>query len=427
MDLGIGMFSNEQQAYIVISTSQKTLEIQPINMHVEGTKVEIQGTSLMPNVGHMWASINQGTHGFEACERDERVVLPSFKFTCNVFPGDPYAAISIAQKEKEKFLGEQAAGLFVASNKQPDNVYRPPRIRYELLDRATNTNPVETEVVEAEVQEGESAPTAELPKQLRFTPLPQIGRRADTYEADIITLINAVRTGQNLTPITLESAQSKTVTLLAPTLFNTADSKLQDEVAMAIMAGWDVNGAVVNGDFQSGRFASSDPVEHLDALLDEPDGRAHLLAPGLSSLAIGSNLGKISQVVLAGYHFAPQQDAKRHIGQVFRKIDTQRQQLGLPPATESKKNRSYAGTVSSKIAKNEMDVDDASNKLMEKMVAKHNRGVRGYVMRVNDLDEIQLPRPVLARKDLTVSIAVALHQDPGFPWYEYVVIIAYLD
>src|SRR5690606_26714717 len=95
--------------------------------------------------------------------------------------------------------------------------------------------------------------------------------------------------------------------------------KEQDEISLAIMAGWDVGGQIVNGNMQTNYLPNTDLVEHLDLILDSPEGRAFLLDPQLSTLAIGANLGSTTQLVMAGYHFAPEESIQRRTGQVLRK------------------------------------------------------------------------------------------------------------
>lgn len=428
-EIGIGVFTNERRAYVAIPYAQKKVDIQPVNMHIDGETAVIEGTSLLGDVGYMWGSVNQGTHGYESCEQDARVILPAFRFTCRILPEDTYAAIIISQKKKDAYLGEDAVTLSVASNRAPDSVYRSPRIRHELLARAS-TQQFEVEGVaepESDRPPTQPRPVVDLPERIRLNPLPQIGRRAETYETDFVTLLNAVRGGQDLPPVRLEKNQSATIATLAPLYFDSDDPKLKDELAMAISAGWDINEPIVNGSFWGQIFASSDPIEHLDSIMDEPDGRALLLNPTLSTLAIGGSVAKTSPLIIGTYHYAPKESMQRHIGHVLRLINHERQQLGLPPAKESSKTRTFATTVASRIASNEVEVDAGARELMYHMVAKHDSGVRVHWMRVNNLKEFQLPRTVLTRKDLTVSISVALRQDPGFPWYDYVVIISFLN
>ncbi|QED28725.1 hypothetical protein FRD01_16075 [Microvenator marinus] len=446
-EVGMALYATDKGSVLSLIYSEKEVEVEPFNMQIQGTQAVIQGTSNMPNVGYMWASVNQGTHGYETCELDARVELPKFRVVCNILVDDPYTSIAIYQKERDRFLGYPAASVIVASGKQPTNVYRTPRIRAELMARADEENPVsEVEVAEANMEAGvkgtepsagDSAPVdataeaatepkAEMPKRVEVIPQPKIGRSPATYHQDIVTLVNAIRERQKLAPIGLEKAQSDTVAKLAAALLASENPKEQDEISLAIMAGWDVGGRIVNGTMQTSYLPSTDPVAHLDLILDSPQGRAFLLDPQLSTVAIGANLGSTTQLVMAGYHFAPEESIQRRTGQVLRKINAARKGLGLPAAKESKKMRGVAVAISDRLNRGE-DMDDTANAMMATMVKKHNRGVRGYWQRVASLDEIQLPRAVLAKKSLTLSVAVGLAQDEGFPWSEYIVVISYLD
>lgn len=453
-EVGMALYATDKGSILTLIYAEKEVEVEPFNMQIQGTQAIIQGSSNMPNIGYMWASVNQGTHGYETCELDARVELPKFRVVCNILVDDPYTSIAIYQKERDRFLGSQAASVIVASGKQPTNVYRTPRIRAELMARAEEENPVsEVEVAAANVEaavkgtepsageEVESTPVegapvegaetapepkAEMPKRVEVIPQPKIGRTAGTYHQDVVTLVNAIRERQKLSPIGLEKAQSDTVAKLGAALMASENPKEQDEISLAIMAGWDVGGQIVNGNMQTNYLPNTDPVEHLDLILDSPEGRAFLLDPQLSTLAIGANLGSTTQLVMAGYHFAPEESIQRRTGQVLRKINAARKGLGLPAAKESKKMRGVAVAISDRLNRGE-DMEDTADAMMNTMVKKHNRGVRGYMQRVANLDEIQLPRAVLARKSLTLSVAVGLAQDEGFPWSEYIVVISYLD
>jgi hypothetical protein len=47
--------------------------------------------------------------------------------------------------------------------------------------------------------------------------------------------------------------------------------------------------------------------------------------------------------------------------------------------------------------------------------------VRAYYVDTYDLDQLEIPDPILAAQTLRIAIAVGQHQAPGDPWRRYIV------
>lgn len=388
-EVGIAVFAAADKSILIIAHSKKEVDLAPLNMKVEGDTVEIRGTNLVSGIESMWGHINQGTHGYEGCVRVPEVQLPAFAFHCKILPTDPYATVVINHRKKGRYLGSTAFSLVVASGKTPSITYTPPLIRQEL----------ET------ADESDKNPA--LPYNMR-----------------VVELLNTVRRKQLMKPLTLEVAQSGSLTQMLPGLQQNDNPALADEVGRAIKAGWDIESPILSGGFVNGSSHTTDPVHHLDLMLEEPDGRATLLDPDTSLIAVGDIHANRSQYVIATYTAAAQETHMRRIGHILRFINAERAKYGLPPAKECKKTRTHAIALSRQISTSEITFEDAAQSLVDKYYDSHGPS-RATWHQVNEFHDVYLPPNILRMKDLTISIAVALVKPPGFPWHEYQTIIAY--
>ena len=63
---------------------------------------------------------------------------------------------------------------------------------------------------------------------------------------------------------------------------------------------------------------------------------------------------------------------------------------------------------------------------MQLAVARTGQGVHGYTLETNDLDQVDVPAPLLARGPLRMMLGVTHHRAEGAAWGQYVVVVVIL-
>lgn len=404
-DVGIAAINQDGILRFILIVSKRDLDIDPMPFVQSGTVV-IRGRSNVSNTARVTAAITKGEFGFASCERDSRISYPAFAFTCPVESTDSFAYIDLSVGREGRILGSAAGRVMVAPSTPPQEYVIAAIRRAVALSLDAPENPH---------------------SELKGVPIVETSAQPDLYATEVVRVVNHVRGQAGMPPLTLAVDQSKFNSKIAPFMFSEearADVDAENETAMAVLAGWNVDGFIVQGAFQMAGMGSLDPSAFVDSVLESSSGRRLLLAPGVSTLALGTVPdGDGVDVVASSYEFLPQMDFNKRVGEALRDLNRLRAQRNLPPLKESIKLRGIARDTAKRIERNDIDLDAAGKKMAEQYVLKYNKGCRYLRMVVNDFDDMDFAKEILETDKGRISILVAPYRPKGFAWGYYAVVI----
>lgn len=343
--------------------------------------VTVKGTA-PPNAAALLGLVNRGA-GVATCEADTSVPLPAYVFRCALAKDDKNAWVEITWQPEGRLLSRELA-LALAR--------RDPSATIDYVDGATAAK----------------------------------GASGDAV-AMLLDGVNRARASVGARPVALAQKQTTTNTGLAPHFFHAeiaADQDKGETVALGLMAGWDVEGVIRDGNlFASLLSGSDDPNAWLAHALDTPLGRHTMLAPSVKQMAIGvakkEHVGGVGAVVTSYEFFGdedPAEDAKRVLLRLQRARIAKGQAKPIP----------IAGLVHMKTeaALVKAGTKEVMQALSDGLTGERDRTgvpVKGWVVGTNDLDSMILPPELVNAPSLQVGIEVTHYRPEGAAWGMYVV------
>lgn len=334
------------------------------------------------------ALVNQGDHAVARCEQDLATPLPLFAFTCAMAEGDKTAWVEVSTRAQGRLL-LRSYGLALARRdaSAPLQYSAPPR------------------------RDGKAATTA-----------------ADVTAA-VLEGVNRTRAAGKLAPLALAPNQAATNERLAPHFFqaaNASDQEKGDMVGLGLLAGWDVQGTIRNGNLYAAMLTGGgDANAWLDYALEMPIGRYTMLEANARQIAIGvappSTFGGIGAVVTT-YQFFGGADHRADVAKVVDRIARTRVARGLPqPAVlQGMVGLGQQATLVNAGQK------DAAEALEAGLLAERDRlhkSVRGWAIATNDLDSVPYPPELLAAGPVTIGVEITHTKEPGAAWGQYIVFL----
>lgn len=380
----------KDKAVALMALQPRRVRLDPLPILPEGGKVILSGEVFEP-AAFVRAVVNRGRFGYRECKTDASVALPAFSVTCEVDPLDASAWVELAAFPPGRILGHSIVQTLVFPLGKPVNEYR---------FRAATESPAASPKASPE----------ELQKALLAT-------------------INAERVKAGLSEMTLELAESRTTTFLAPYFFAAASGQteetLADKVVLGVRAGWDVLGTVRFGEIASVMAPeASSPEQIVDLLLEQPSARSALFAPEASRMAIGpahSKKDTMMGVLFATYalldpstHLA---DAKR----VVDKIAERRAQKGLPPPALLGGLDDIAKHVSLAVSRGDQTPEQGLNDYLQGSVDRLGRGLKAWVFEGTTIDLLEPPKELVDAPALHFNVAVTHYKPENEPWARLVV------
>ena len=340
----------------------------------------------------VYAWVTQGALGAAECTRDFSVVLPAFRFTCAIDPGDASALIDIDARPQGRILSTTVGSVLVVQ--KPD------------VARAWTRADV--------------APPVAMPA-------------LDSLAASFLALVNDVRARAGVAALAETREQSATAKALAPYYFNGVFAAEPNEdtlntVALGLIAGRDVKDIVIH---DAGFLSLVDFSGRVDQLvadaLERPMLRKILLDKDASTIALGPRaLDNGTGILVTTYTpLIPPKDPVAKAAQMFEMLRSERQQRGLGPVLgrvpldELMLDASRRMQMGDDVHKVEQDVLQAS-------VDKMQRGMALYELELFDTDHIAFPEKLLTAQTTYVAMSVATHRLKGSPWGSTVVLIVYV-
>lgn len=382
---GIWFGQAKGRAVVVLATGVRQTHLSPLAF-VPGPQgsYQVQGELLIP-AERIEALINRGRFGFAHCTPDPKVQLPRFSFQCTPSREDGTTWIEVNAFPAGRVLGDNVLSLLGLPAGAPVNVWQ-------------------------------RAPYA------ASTPLAS----PDRFSEELYRLVNAVRAQANLGPLELSAPQSQTATRVAPHYFaavvGAERETVGDAVALGMMAGWDLDTRPLLGRFGFAWNGAQDVGALLSQMLEQPSGRAVLLDPSASRIAIGGMVDakrSILATIVSTYVLPALVDPAGTVRDLVARLNRVRTERGLPPALWV----AWPGDVGERAAQRLAAGEDPNDVLEFALVGTQqvvHRSLTGWVVPAKKFDELQFPEELITRTPLGVFVTVASHQPEGEPWVQYV-------
>ncbi len=384
--VGIAAVRKNGKLVVGFASYEPTVTLEPTSLFPDAAgNIQLRGQINSPTA-RVSVLVAKGDRDVARCTLDPKVAAPSFSATCAVDRNDPVAWLEVVRFQE---------GRLVGSSVLEGNVYPAGKV-LSVYEEA------------APPPDGAGAPAE------RFA-----------------QAVNGVRSKLGISALTLDSGETQTSSGLAPHYFasasGSAPTNLADTVALGLMAGWDVGGAVREGRFGSYQIpGSSRPEDLARYALERPAGRVLLLDPSSSRLAVGlvghDGRGGKGVAAVAATYATVEPRPQAELGKlVLDRFDAARAAKGLPPVTRmpllDKDAETAAGWVESGI-----QPDAAMDGFMKRVVEQTQTDVRGMAGLVPSLEGLEPPAELVKTPKLALAVSVASYRPEGSPWVMWVVL-----
>lgn len=338
------------------------------------------------------ALVTRGRFGFAPCAPLADTAPGAFAFDCPVDPADANARIDVLGVPPGAILGDRLVSLTAWPGGAPgDTWHAPADVGDQVVDDA-----------------------AQIPPRVAET-------------------INRLRATAKLAPLTLDEPQSAELRGLAPYFWASTGGQLArgvaDQVALGVLAGWQVSGLVRGGHFAAAEcHGRADAGELVREMLASPFDRRALFDPDARRLAVGpSALEPARARLLLGTYrlFEADFDAAGAAARLRARLNTERVAAGLGPLMEWPAMDAMLGELTAQVSAGELTPDEAIERAVNKGARTFRGPVTGVVMQGGDIEGFEQPEHVRALAGGPVGMAVGHTKPPGHPWARYVVLIVW--
>jgi len=382
--LWFGRVNNKTGAFL--ATLPRRVQIEAMPAVPASSKVVVRGKLFEPTA-YVRGVATKGSFGFTECKADPTVVLPDFAVTCEVDKEDARVWVDIAAFAPGRIVGRTVVSALVFPAGKPEDEYT--------------------------FRSGETE-TAVKPEAL---------------PGALLSRLNDLRGQAKLPALTLEQAESRTATELAPFFFAAAagnvEETIADRVVLGVRAGWEVQGTVRFGDFASVIAPStSSPAQIIDLALEQPSTRAAIFAPETSRLALGpiaSTKEPLLGVLFATYAMLESKTHTQDAAAVIDKITQKRLARGLPPPAQLGGLEGISQKVSLAVSRGEKTPEEGLQEFLEQSVNTLGRGLKAWVFEGPTVELLEPPKELLEAPSLRFAVAVTHHKPANEPWARVVV------
>jgi hypothetical protein len=387
--LGIGFASSSGHVAVALVSGDSQAKLAHFTPLVEGDSYTLTGRTRVA-ADTLVGVVTHGATGVRLCQPDRSLRLPDFRLVCPIAADDQQARLSVMVTERGRVLMTTVAeALLVRSNEAG--------LQYQASSVGTVTATNDDAAFRTALVEG----------------------------------LNAVRSEAGLKPLKLEPNQSTVNKRVVGQFFKNSisgDNQSADLIALGVMAGWNVRGAIKTGGLIPGMVAQGNsPARFLGLLLNDPAGRWVLLEPDISSVAVGARVLKPTGMtaLITTYAFFDSLDHAADEDAVFEQLARVRTQNGLSAPTRLR--ASEVQQTLSKVATGASTTEEALPEAMQGVSQRLQSGVTGYVLETNTLNYLTFPDEFLQPEPLNVAVGVTHYKAPGAAWAQYALIFIKLE
>jgi hypothetical protein len=377
------------RAVVAIVTMQRRAIVTPFSPVVAEGRIAFSGELLL-NAEQLVAHVNQGALGYAECEFDPNLRLPRFAASCPVSPGDAMTVIEVSLREPGRILAQTALRVLVRREDEPGLTWQ--RLNW-----------------------GASQPTA----------------TSAEFAESLSAAVARVRSGAELRPLGLSVEQSEAANELVPHVIagsmGMGSPALADLAALGLFAGWEVGGPIKDATLASAMITGGlDAGRWLETALGRPSGRAALLDPQASVLAVGAFAPEGSRVTAAiavTYRLFGDEDFEADADRVFERVAAARAAKGRSAPTPLSAAQPAVTRVTGSLPSGRLDPRAALEDALARAVAATSQPLRGWVLEASSLDELRLPDELSDWESVQVAVGVGYFQPEDDAWGHYVALI----
>src|SRR5271157_2115698 len=386
---GLWFGRDGDRAVVTVVASPRHILVAPFSPVETGDRLVFGGEVVgSPDAVTAWA--NRGALGFTECDRDPTVALPRFAFSCALDPGDPFALIDVAARERGRILAEGV--LRVLARRPGEDAQQWRRNRYAAARPASTPG---------------------------------------DFTLGVSEVLGGVRKKANLPPLVLSKTQSEQVAELVPHVLaaplGLGSSAVSDLAALGVLAGWRVGGSVKDAKMTSAALAG--PIDAglwVDTALEEPTGRAALLDPEARVLAVGavaSEKPPVLVAIAATYQLFGEEDLTAEAARYAKRVAEARaaREKSTPQPLVSVQGVAEHAVQTLATSKHEPQL--ALNDALAKAGSLVGRPVHGWYVQGRRVEDLPIPDELSNWDSLEMAVAVGSYQPPDEPWGRLVVFI----
>lgn len=389
-ELGVWSGVHEDHTLVTMVVSRRYVALEPISARAgEDGEVVLRGESLHTRWVDVSAMYTVGDFAHEACTSEEGVKAPRFVLRCKLSRGDRDARLDLWGTNEGRVLSSGISDLVLWPQIEPSEVYQAPLVR-EVL------------------QEVKLDPEASLLAQL-------------------LTLVNHVRSQGGLKPLGASQEQSAVLGKIAPHFFEAPDTaagdELEDKLARGFLSGWSVGKPILDAGFVTGGVQRRDIVQWLSATLETAGGRRTLLSPDNGLLALGTYAqGDAYSFLAVRYSTPPDETYAQRLTRLARLINRARRDAGVPGVVWDRHPEEIEEEVA-EMERAEMGLEvlmrDFAWKASMRFAVKENHTF------ITPLSEgSKMPDFLIAPERRKIDALVALYPIiEGHPWQTYIVFV----
>ena len=398
---GIWYGEDDDSAIVLVVAGRRILDLEPVPLKVEpGEDVQLRGRFLA-GFEKSAALQTDGPFGSDECSPDRSVEAPKFDYRCTVGDEASWTALELVAYPGKRQLGRSVLRNFLWPTSADARTYR-------------------------------ASPTAEAiakAYQEKFG-----SEQAEVTPANFVGLLNAVRREAGREPVTLEEAQTKVTQRVANRFFQanyeTNQRNVATKIALGLMAGWRVDGSIIDAGFSAQAVSSRSLAVVLEELVNRPMGRRAVLAADFDRVAAAftdANDGDALGVMVTSYRPTPKGTLDERVEAALETINAEREDRGAPPLKRDQSLDSIALKTARRLESGEWNLRQAQKKYLEVAVQMWNTGVRGQWIATQNLDDFTLPKPLRGPGVSEASVMVVPYQAEDSAWTTYVILVVYRD
>lgn len=388
---GLGVWKGENKVVVSVLLGEPPLQLDPVPFNSgAGGSVEVSGTYNQPTEW-MLARITHGAFGSKTCAR-----LPvsepagAFRFQCPTKPTDATAVLEVVTAPRGSVLGRVIARAWISPDGSAPTKY--------------------------------DAPTLELP-----------ATAGDFSSSAVLAGINALRSKTGLADVVGAPAQDVVTANLFPHLLNTADPSTRNEVALGLIAGWQVEQTIRQGTFNTLYHHPDTPLDRiLAAALFFPAFRDTTLSPetAVISTAVLDDPQRSARGLLnVGFEtFAPGEFTDEETA-VFAALDDARAKVGLSPVqrVEGGADESALSESAERIRLEESTPGEELQRMVRYFRDRVGRDFYGAIYTPTLIDgwTPEFNKELFEHESLAVAVTVSYYTPPYSAWGQHVVFVVF--
>lgn len=327
--------------------------------------------------------ITRGDLGAAACVDLRQRALPQYDLRCQVQSTDSTAWISVATRAKGRLLSQELQRVLVWPSRHPSTSWNVPQI----------------------IPAGVPATVEGLAAQ-----------------------VNVLRAGLGLRPLEVSQQQTADMHEVAPFLFQavlTADGTTADQLGLGIIAGWHVEKDITWGNFCAEVAEHDDGSLLLTHAMSSPSTRALLFDPAASLIGMGiyREAGGLG-VVFSAYRGLQMANFPASVEPLVEQLNAARAKLSRGPVKWTRLPGNGELDFEGALAARKMEVSDALQGFLEATVAATGRGVQGFSVEMESLDQVAWPAELINAEHVELSLVAAPVRPSRAPWTHFVVLMA---